>query len=179
MRSYLFGLAGAVLTSALCASYAHAEDPMLKDAKYYIVNAESGRYLDADKDTLKNDGTKLQLFGNEVGAKGNRQWHIMPLGKGTYAIVNVESERFLDADMNVKDGSKVQLFGKTLDNKMNRQWRIVKADGDNFFIVNAQSELLLDADKATIKMDGTLVHLSGKMRPDAPNTSKWKLVQLK
>jgi len=181
MRNLCFGMLSAVLAVAVFGTYGRAEDPMLKDTRYYIINAENGRYLDADTATIKKDNTKVQLFGTTTTAKPNQQWRIAKLGDGKYAIINAESGRYLDADTKTleKDGGTVELFGTTADNKLNRQWRVLKAGPDAYFIVNVQADRLLDADKDTLKKDGGVVQLSGKMRPDAPNTSKWKLVEVK
>jgi ricin-type beta-trefoil lectin protein len=176
MRSLCLGLVGVALSAALLANYGRADEPLMKDARYYIVNVESGRCLGADTATIKQDGTKVQLFGTPSRDKPNQQWRIAKAGDGKYAIINAESGRYLDETKSIeKDGGKAELWGMAADNNPNRQWRIEKAGPDSYFIINVQSNRLLSADMKTLKEDVTVVHLFGKKGPDAPNNSKWKL----
>jgi hypothetical protein len=158
-------------------------DPVLaqvKEGKYYIVNAESGRHLDADVFTINKNGTKVQLWNTDGENKPNRQWKLEKAGDDKFYIVCVQGGRVLDADKGSidKDGTKVQLWaGK--NKEPNRHWRIVDAGDGTFFIINVQSERLLDADKNTINNDGTIVWLNGKKDDKAPKSSKWKLIEVK
>ena len=92
-----------------------------------IVNVQSGRVLDADLDTINDDGTKVQLFGTDAKDRPNRRWKIEKDGEGTVRIVNFQSGRLLDADLDTikRDGTKVQLYGKDTTDRTNRRWRIV------------------------------------------------------
>jgi hypothetical protein len=168
------------IVAALLVVAANPVQGQVKAGKYYIVNAESGRHLDADVFTINNNGTKVQLWSTDGENKPNRQWQLEKVGDDKFYIICVQGGRVLDADKGSigKDSTKIQLWaGK--NKEPNRHWRIESAGDDTYFIINVQSERLLDADKSTINQDGTVVWLNGKKSDNAPKSSKWKLIEVK
>jgi hypothetical protein len=113
-------------------------------------NQASVRCLDADMNTIANNGTKVQLWDCHGGAN---QWFSLLEDMGGQ-IVNVYSGRCLDADTNTigSNGTKVQLWD--CHGGTNQQWY---RDGDR--IRNRASGRCLDADINTIGDNGTKVHL--------------------
>lgn len=83
---------------------------------YLIQNADSGRYLDADTNTIHEDGTVVQLW-DYTGSQANQLWfiytHADQFDDTTwYAIENDSSGRVLDANLNTlpANGTRVQLW---------------------------------------------------------------------
>jgi Peptidase family C25/Ricin-type beta-trefoil lectin domain-like len=143
-----------------------------------IVNAVSGRVLDADTGTIGADGTIVQLYGRSATGLPNRQWQIINTGGSNFAIVNVESHRYLDADTGTigSDGTKIQLFGTGLPAPANRQWQLTDVGASQFAIINAQSGRVLDADLGTLNADGTKVQLYGTNSLRMPSR-QWRIMR--
>lgn len=133
-----------VLTCVFPATNGHAQDGN------HIANNGGGRCLDADTATIKNNGTKIQLYDCWSGK--NQQWRYNSIDGN---ILNVQSGRCLDADTATigQNGTKVQLYDCWGGN--NQRWHF-NEDGT---ITNVQSGRCLDADMATIKRNGTKIQL--------------------
>src|SRR5262249_27938135 len=80
MRNRLAGL-GLVLALASLATPTEAP-AQVEGKEYMIVNAQSGRLLDADLDTIKEDGTKVHLYGKDTKDRPNRKWRFAQGGGG-------------------------------------------------------------------------------------------------
>ncbi|MEW2386273.1 RICIN domain-containing protein [Micromonospora sp. NPDC047707] len=87
---------------------------------YYIVNARSGKLLDADLNTIGNNGSVVHLW-ERVDGNTNQWWRMIETG-GTKVIQNVRSGQVLDADLGAigRDGTRVQLWVR-LDGA-NQKW---------------------------------------------------------
>lgn len=121
-----------------------------------VPNLYSMRCLDADTNTIGNNGTKIQLWSC-TGAN-NQHWNRDPGGNGgtnNGEMTNTQSGRCLDADLSTigSNGTKIQLWNCTFAN--NQQW-YTPGDGT---IRNVQSGRCLDADLNTIGSNGTKVQL--------------------
>jgi choice-of-anchor C domain-containing protein len=138
-----------------------------------IVNALSGRTLDADLRAIERDGTAITVFGKQPkDAPPHRRWKIVDTGDGTVMIVNVASGRVLDGDLQTidKDGTKVQLWSQN-DNLCQR-WRIVELGqpptrphpADNL-LVNGSFE------------DGPEVDEIWTLDPDSTMINGWKVTR--
>lgn len=83
----------------------------IPEGYYRFQNAASGRYLDADLNTINRNGTKIQLWDYMPG--GQNQWFdVTVIPEGFLRIQNVYSGRYLDADLNTlgRNGTVVQLW---------------------------------------------------------------------
>lgn len=78
---------------------------------YRFQSAASGRYIDADLNTINRNGTKIQLWDFVPG--GQNQWFdVTTIPEQFLRIQNVHSGRYLDADFDTlrRNGTVVQLW---------------------------------------------------------------------
>ena len=109
------------------------ETPMLDGATVYIVNAETGRYLDGDRD----GAVRQSLVPNE-----DDQWVVSAQGSGTYAFRNVQKGRYLDAD-----GASAKYDVNLSHNlESDTQWELTQLANGGYQIRNVEFGLWLDAD---------------------------------
>lgn len=90
---------------------------------YNIVNmiptAGAHKYLDADGLSIRQNGTKIQLWTQNSGAQ-NQNWKVVKNANGSYSFMCVAPEaggKFLEVDHN---GSRVQLWGR--NDTSRQQW---------------------------------------------------------
>ncbi|WP_027945299.1 RICIN domain-containing protein [Amycolatopsis taiwanensis] len=83
----------------------------IPEGYYRFQNAYSGRYLDADLNTINRNGTKIQLWDYVAGAR-NQWFDDIVIPEGFERFQNAYSGRYLDADLNTsgRDGTIVQLW---------------------------------------------------------------------
>jgi Ricin-type beta-trefoil lectin domain len=127
-----------------------------------LVNGESGRCLDADTNTLGENGTKVQLWACHSGK--NQQW---AYNWETRTLTNVASGRCLDADLGNDDN--VQLWD--CHGFANQQWL---DDPDGLTLRNVAYDLCLSADTDNTDGDGARVELLPC--DDAP-ARQWKFIR--
>jgi hypothetical protein len=134
-----------------------ADTTYVETGPFNIYNKDNGACLDADTNTIKSNGTKVQLW--QCLGDSNQYWY--EDNYGTYArIWNEDGGRYLDADTNTigANGTKVQLWDYIAANT-NQEW-YVNGDGT---IVNQDTAAsihdYLDADTNTIANNGTKIQL--------------------
>lgn len=77
---------------------------------FRFQNVYSGRYLDADLNSIGRNGTKIQLWDFVAGGK-NQWFAVTENPEGYLRLQNAHSGRYLDDDANTTgNGSKVQLW---------------------------------------------------------------------
>jgi hypothetical protein len=70
----------------------------------------SGRYLDADMNSIGTNGTRVQLWDFVAGAK-NQWWSATPIPEGYVRVQTAASKRYLSVDGSVGgNGDRVQLW---------------------------------------------------------------------
>lgn len=112
------------------------ETPSLDGATVYIVNAETGRYLDGDRD----GAVRQSLVPNE-----DDQWIVSAQGSGTYAFKNVQKGRYLDGDGAHRN------YDVNLSHNLesDTQWELTQLPNGSFQIRNLEFGLWLDGDYAS------------------------------
>jgi hypothetical protein len=83
----------------------------IPEGYYRLQNAYSGRYLDADLNTIGRNGTVIELWDYMPGGK-NQWFNFTQIPEGYLRLQNVYSGRYLDADLNTtgRDGTIVHLW---------------------------------------------------------------------
>ncbi|MBV8931522.1 MAG: ricin-type beta-trefoil lectin domain protein [Kutzneria sp.] len=86
----------------------------------------NGKCLDADLDSIDNNGTKVQLW--DCNGSTEQQWQIDDINADGTVVRNAMSQRCLDADINSIDsnGTKVQLWD--CDGSTEQQWRFGRGE---------------------------------------------------
>ncbi|GAA3867525.1 hypothetical protein GCM10022243_36610 [Saccharothrix violaceirubra] len=114
----------------------------------------NGRCLDADANTLPNNGTKVQLW--DCNGTSQQSWELRSVGNGYYTIHIRWSGKCLDADANNGgNGTKVQIWD--CNGSAQQRWYKYGESGTSRF-VNDFSWRCLDAD-ANAGGNGTKVQL--------------------
>ncbi|MBL1104375.1 ricin-type beta-trefoil lectin domain protein [Streptomyces sp. 5-8] len=110
--------------------------------------------LDADANTIPQNGTKVQLWG--CNGNDNQVWYFSVVSTGNYYVQTGQGFQCLDADANTipQNGTKVQLWGCT--GGRNQVWYPA---GNT--LRNLASNTCLDADANTIPNYGTKIQLWG------------------
>ena len=92
---------------------------------YRIRSRYNSRCLDADSNTIGDDGTKVQLWDCLGGGQYNQYWRLSSTGfAGVYRITSYYNGRCLDADYGTiaDNGTRVQLWDCLGDNQYNQDW---------------------------------------------------------
>ncbi|WP_414937680.1 RICIN domain-containing protein [Amycolatopsis sp. cmx-11-51] len=82
----------------------------IPEGHFRFQSVHSGRYLDADLNSINRNGTKVQLWDFMPGAS-NQWFSVTENPEGYLRLKNVRSGRYLDADLNTagRDGGVVRL----------------------------------------------------------------------
>jgi hypothetical protein len=146
-------------------------------------NFASYRALDADTDTIGDNGTKVQLW-DDGGGIPSQVWSMTTTDtEGVYKVANSSSPRVLDADTDTigANGTTVQLWDDAGAGQTNQLWGLVdtlyydtQTGLELYKWVNMQSGRVLDADADTIGDNGTKVQLWDDLGVDAYNQD-WEL----
>ncbi|MFD9394277.1 RICIN domain-containing protein [Streptomyces sp. NPDC060000] len=115
---------------------------------------KSGRCVDADLNTIRVNGTKVQLWDCNLSTQQN--WVLY--GDGT--IRSSKSGKCLDADLNTigANGTKVQLWD--CNGSLQQKWTITGGStGASHQVLSRYSNRCVDADLNTIGGNGTKVQL--------------------
>ncbi|MBF6048086.1 hypothetical protein GO001_23185 [Streptomyces sp. NRRL B-1677] len=120
-----------------------------------FTNQLGNQCLDGDRNTIPNNGAKVQLWG--CNNWDNQSWYWTPVPNqptGYYTIQNGYRSQCLDGDLNTipNNGAKVQLWG--CNGWTNQIWMW---NGTN--LQNAQGAQCLDGDTNTIPNNGAKVQL--------------------
>ena len=110
------------------------EDGEFDGAVVYLVNLESGRYLDGD-----GDGSVKQ----SLTPKADDRWVMSEVSPGVYNFYNTDLGRWLDADGADRDFD-VNLSDNNFD--ADTQWQVIAAGDGIYEIVSAEYGQWLDAD---------------------------------
>lgn len=106
------------ITSALAVSG-------LADAPVYLVNAETGRYLDGDRD----GAVRQSLIPNE-----DDQWQLTEVRSGVYTLRNVQKKRLLDADGRHRDYD----VNLSHHHEADTEWELFVQPDGSYSLVNVQ-----------------------------------------
>lgn len=135
--------------------YAQAPRP----GRYYI-RLNSGRVLEAESNTYKNDGCKIQIWRKLYTL--NQVWEISNAGEGRFYIKNVGANKNLDANAGTvnNNGCKVQLW-QVLPSNINQKWVFQSAGYNRYTIRSAAStgDKVLDVTGGAINTGGVAVQL--------------------
>ncbi|MEU8545572.1 RICIN domain-containing protein [Streptomyces roseoverticillatus] len=120
-----------------------------------FTNNLGNQCLDGDRNTIPNNGAKVQLWG--CNSWDNQSWYWTPVPNqpvGRYTIQNGYRSQCLDGDLNTipNNGAKVQLWACNGWNNQIWMW-----NGSN--LQNAQGAQCLDGDTNTIPNNGAKVQL--------------------
>jgi hypothetical protein len=151
--SRLFVRASLVVIVAAVAGAAGASAAMANQVQ---INNGYGACLDAQLQTINQNGTNVQLWKCLPGAPINQEWYIDPAGNGNAVLIrSADGGRCLDAEsQEIKtNGTHVQLW-KCLPHALNQEW-LLQSD----HIVNVESSRYLDATVQDIKSNGTPIQL--------------------
>lgn len=115
----------------------------------------NNRCLDADANTLPNNGTKVQLW--DCNGTTQQGWGLQSLGNNWYFIHIQWSDKCLDADANAGgNGTKVQIWD--CNNSRQQMWHLTVSGGTARFTNGLPGARCLDAD-ANNGGNGTKVQL--------------------
>ncbi|WP_170208632.1 RICIN domain-containing protein [Micromonospora pisi] len=126
---------------------------------FYLKDGRDFRCLDADRDTANGNGTKVQLWDCQYGAK-LQMWrvkvHWTGAGQQYRVISNIETGRCLDGDTSyIGNGGKVQLWDCQPGADAQAWWTLPNTSN----LYNHHSGKCLDADAATSGQNGTKIHV--------------------
>ena len=134
-----------------------------------IYNFDNYGALDADTETIRENGTSIALWDDAGADASNQQWSFAYTDTtGLYKLVNNASGRVLDADSDTigDNGTHVQLWDDLGTDQDNQLWWLVdtgyydvQTNYELFKWVNADSGRVLDADSDNIENPGTPVQL--------------------
>jgi hypothetical protein len=140
-----------------------------------ITNQVTGRCLDADLNTVNQNGTRVQLWDCLPGTPGNQLWQVRNSLSGVALQSLYPPYRCLDADINGwTNGVRVQLWD--CNGTAVQAWYMDSASGapiTNEYFFNsypANGPYNLDADLNTIYQNGTTVQL---WAPNGQPQQKW------
>gem|GEM_PF-2476915 len=136
---------------------ANAQAP--RAGRYYIRLA-NGQALEAEGNTYKNDGCKVQIWKQQFTL--NQIWDISDAGEGRFYIKNVGAGKNLDAHAGAvhTNGCKVQLW-QVLPANINQKWIFQNVGINKYTVRNAASATnkVLDVTGGAIGTGGTSVQL--------------------
>ncbi|WP_214415670.1 RICIN domain-containing protein [Sphaerisporangium fuscum] len=153
MRRNLTRTAQLLVVATGCAAMVAGSTAASADARAAgpIHNHASWRCLDADLNTIANNGTKVQLWN--CNGWNNQKW---TYDVRTHTIRSQYNGRCLDADLNTigNNGTKVQLWD--CNGWSNQKWIY---DAISHTVYSMYNGRCLDADLNTIGSNGTKVQL--------------------
>lgn len=126
----------------------------------YYIRLANGQALEAESNTYKNDGCKVQIWKQHFTL--NQIWDISDAGDGKFYIKNVGAGKNLDAHAGAvnTNGCKVQLW-QVLPANMNQKWIFQRIGANRYTVRNAASATnkVLDVAGGAIGAGGTAVQL--------------------
>jgi hypothetical protein len=149
-----------IITAIFVIIFSHLADAQAPGAGRYYIRLANGRVLEAEGNTYKNDGCKVQIWRQQFTL--NQLWDITDAGDGKFYIKNVGAGKNLDAHAGVVNvnGCKVKLW-QVLPANMNQKWIFQSVSANRYTIRNAASEAnkVLDVTGGAIGTGGTAVQL--------------------
>ncbi|MFN4145479.1 MAG: lipase family protein, partial [Runella sp.] len=116
----------------------------VEEGTYYIINARTNQYLEADQENAHLDGTHIQT-ANFVNNANRFKWRVQKVGGpvGGYTIQALYRNKFVDADdPNVSQNNcKVQLWERKLPiipDRRNQEWGFALNNDGSYFISNVK-----------------------------------------
>lgn len=126
---------------------------IIEEAKYYIVNKNSGLVLDIEENNKNNGGNVIQWTKN---GGSNQQFKAVSTGDGYYYLVSAMHGKVLDVDNKSKEnGANVHMWDK--NNGTNQQWSVDFVDGAYAYVVSRNSGKSLDADDWSTTPGGNVI----------------------
>ena len=126
----------------------------------YYIRLANGQALEAEGNTYKNDGCKVQIWKQHYTL--NQIWDISDAGEGKFYIKNVGAGKNLDAHAGAvnTNGCKVQLW-QVLPANINQKWIFQRVGLNRYTVRNAASAAnkVLDVAGGAIGTGGTAVQL--------------------
>lgn len=126
----------------------------------YYIRLANGRALEAEGNTYKNDGCKVQIWKQSFTL--NQIWEVSDAGDGKFYIKNVGANKNLDAHAGAvnSNGCKVQLW-QVLPANINQKWIFQSLGSNRYTVRNAAStgNKVLDVTGGAIGTGGTAVQL--------------------
>ncbi|NMB33088.1 MAG: family 43 glycosylhydrolase [Clostridium sp.] len=110
---------------------------------FYIVNKNSGKFLDVKDGSVENAARIVQWEGS---SSSSQKWYIVDAGEGYKKIVNAKSGKSLDV-MNESTDDGGVLIQYTATGGYNQHWRIEDIGGGFCKIISRNSNKLLDVYK--------------------------------
>jgi Ricin-type beta-trefoil lectin domain-like len=119
----------------LFAVIANAQAP---GAGRYYIRLANGQVLEAESNTYKNDGCKVQIWKQRFTL--NQIWDLSDAGDGKFYIKNVGAGKNLDAHAGAvnTNGCKVQLW-QILPANINQKWIFQSVGANRYTVRNAAS----------------------------------------
>ena len=155
----------------------------IEPGEYFIVNAQSGKYLDASGSNAHINGTPIQIW--DIGeSKTNNIWKLerVPSVVGGYTIQAKFKGKFIDADdWNVSNTNcKVQLWDRKpaiAGDRRNQEWSISRNSDGTYFIANVKDNtMFLHLPSSGARTNGTKVVLNKKQ--NSGRYQKWYIVKV-
>jgi Ricin-type beta-trefoil lectin domain len=145
------------ILAILFVQLANAQAPA---AGRYYIRLANGQALEAEGNTYKNDGCKVQIWKQHYTL--NQIWDISDAGDGKFYIKNVGAGKNLDAHAGAvnTNGCKVQLW-QVLPANINQKWIFQRVSANRYTVRNAASATnkVLDVAGGAIGTGGTAVQL--------------------
>ncbi|NHD18467.1 MULTISPECIES: RICIN domain-containing protein [unclassified Actinopolyspora] len=129
------------------------------EGPFLIASSYNDFCLDADLNTIGENGTKVQLWTCTDG-NTNQWWWSETTDSGHRRFISHYSGQHLDANLNNigQNGSEVQLW-EPLAGVKNQQWKLEDSSGESFRISSVHSGQYLDANLNNIGQNGSEVYL--------------------
>lgn len=149
-----------IITSMLAILFFQLATAQAPSAGRYYIRLANGQALEAESNTYKNDGCKVQIWKQRFTL--NQIWDITDAGDGKFYIKNVGAGKNLDAHAGAvnTNGCKVQLW-QVLPANMNQKWIFQRVSANRYTIRSAASATnkVLDVTGAAIGTGGTPIQL--------------------
>lgn len=149
-----------IFATTLAILFFHLLNAQTPVAGRYYIRLANGQALEAESNTYKNDGCKVQIWKQRFTL--NQVWDISDAGDGRFYIKNVGAGKNLDAHAGAvnTNGCKVQLW-QVLPANSNQKWIFQSAGKNRYTIRNAASAAnkVLDVTGGAIGTGGTAVQL--------------------
>ncbi len=134
---------------------------------YKLINRNSGKALDVDKNSTADGGDVIQWTDN---GGNNQKWVVTSTSNG-YTLKNVNSGKLLDVDNgSTADGGNVIQW--TDNGGSNQRWNIVNLGNGYYKLLNVKSGKALDVDKNSTVDGGDVIQWTD----NGGNNQMWQLV---
>ncbi len=127
----------------------------------YLIKLANGRVLEAESNTFKNDGAKVQIWLPYYAL--NQLWDLKSAGAGKYYFINVASGKTLKVNITkgIHNGSLVQTWSQSIKSEETK-WFIQSAGNQKYTIRSAaagSSNKVLDVTGGAIDRGGAAIQL--------------------